>query len=125
MKPLRIWFEEEYGYRNYIWIYPGTKRELINDYVAGKAPFRENYNGFLTEISIESRIRKPGVNYIEFVDHDGEVQPERAIADFDGEIHYHEQDDSFLKIDGVHLEGLPGRVTLDTVTALALIAEDS
>lgn len=126
MKPLRIWFEEEYGYRNYIWTYPGTKRQLINDYVAGKAPLKEKYNGLLTEVQIVLRNRKPGIKTFDIVDRDDVVHPEQdPNNDFDGKIHYHELRDSFLKIDGVHLEGLPGHVTLDAVTALSLVAEDA
>lgn len=30
--------DEEYGYRHWLWIYPGTKEELIADWKVGKAP---------------------------------------------------------------------------------------
>ena len=53
----------------------------------------------------------------------GVVQPEHRITEFDATMHYHSADDSGITIGDVRLDGLPGEVTVDVVTALALSAE--
>ena len=42
---LRIYLEEEYGYREWLWTYPGTAEELVEDWAAGNRPLAPRYQG--------------------------------------------------------------------------------
>lgn len=78
---LVIWVEEEYGYRDWRWDYPGTVEELVADWNDGLAPTNffdpsdGNYRGTMTEV-------------------DGPVKPR------DGYVHVHEASDTYLKVGG-------------------------
>lgn len=49
--PLTIWIEEEYGFRNYLWVYPGTVLQLFQDYGAGNIPATsEEFRGTFQQV---------------------------------------------------------------------------
>ena len=119
-KPLRIWIEEEYGFAEYVWTYPGTKREFITDWINGLSPYRENHKGEMIQVHLDTRNRgAPGSICVK--DLEGNVQPEIHVDQFDGRIHYHEQEDSTLHIGGYVILGLPGHTNADVVMLLGMI----
>ena len=89
---LRILLEEEYGYRTWLWEYPGTKEQLIADWKAGRAPMnffdpsQGNFEGTMTEIL-----------YI------------TALPVCDYRAHTHEDHDTYLEIEGVVIPGYPSK----------------
>ena len=58
---IKVFVEEEYGYRYWIWEYPGTKEELIADWKAHKAPLcyfdprNSKFEGELKSADIDHR----------------------------------------------------------------------
>jgi hypothetical protein len=53
---IKVFIDEEYGYRYWIWTYPGTAEELIEDWKKGNAPLNffdpsvGNYKGTMFEL---------------------------------------------------------------------------
>jgi hypothetical protein len=42
---LKIYLEEEYGFRHWVWSYSGTKKQLIADWQAGRYPTSSYFYG--------------------------------------------------------------------------------
>ena len=87
---ITVFVEEEYGYRNWLWTYPGTKEELVADWKAGKAPLnffnpsQGNFSGKMEEIG-----------------YDIDLTALSAMQDLaDGYAHVHMEEDTHLEIDG-------------------------
>jgi hypothetical protein len=121
-KPLRVWITEEYGFNEFLWVYPGTKREFITDWSEGKSPYTEDFKGKLHQIDVTVYKQKPETILV--LSHaDGEILPEQRQRDFDAFIHYHEQDDTTLEMGGFKLTGLPGQTDVDAVLLLALVTD--
>lgn len=86
---MKILVEEEYGYRCWLWVFPGTTAELIADWKAGKAPLdffnpsRSDFRGKLSQLRSWEKIRKLYV---------------KVNAGKLAYIHTHEPEDSFLLI---------------------------
>lgn len=77
-KNLIILMNEEYGYREWCWSYPGTEEELIEDWKRGLIPFfSENYQGKIEQIK-DRRIER--------------WEKAQLTA------HIHEEEDSWLRI---------------------------
>jgi hypothetical protein len=121
-KPLRVWITEEYGFAEHLWIYPGTKREFITEWAEGANPFLTRFNGEMHDIDVTvyKQIPEP---LLVIVFKDGEVLPEEKPSDFDAVIHYHEQDDTELKMGEIKISGLPGQTDVDAVIMLSLVAD--
>ena len=86
-----IFIEEEYGYRMWLWTYPGTKGELLADWKVGKAPLnffnpsQGNFSGKMEQIG-----------------YDIDLTALSAMQDSaDGYAHVHMDEDTYLAIDGV------------------------
>ncbi|MGD9729664.1 MAG: hypothetical protein AB7L09_02685 [Nitrospira sp.] len=129
---LRIGVTEEYGYREWMWTYPGTVDELIADWVAGRRPIGHSYDYWSTHgrqptyQGSSDRItwyareckREPDPIYREFAGESGIVdhpflvetgQPVFCVRGYDGwhgTAHVHEDDDSELDIDFYRVSGL-------------------
>lgn len=90
---LRILLEEEYGYRTWLWEYPGTKEQLIADWKAGRAPMNffdpsqgKAFIGTMTEILHIT-----------------------ALPVWDYYAHTHEDSDTYLDVADVHIPGYPSK----------------
>lgn len=93
---LKILVVEEYGYRNWVWEFPGSKEELIRDWQAGQRP-----DGFFNP----SRPKK----------YKGMIKLIRRSVEghgpFNANAHVNEEDDTFLLMDGVQYGGNHGKDT--------------
>jgi len=95
---LRILVVQEYGYRTWLWHYPGSRDELVHDWLSGHAPLnffdpsRGAYRGKLVRVALAARrttgLATPGL-----------------------QAHVHANDDTYLNVDGVTY---PGRVMFST-----------
>ena len=105
---IRILIEEEYGYRHWNWLYPGTKEELIDDWKNKKIPFlyhfhHENFSGNLIEVMSETGWKK--------------FQNEwRRVLSI--KCHIHEWEDSWIEIDGERYVYFDSVVSKDEVDYL-------
>ena len=85
-----VFVEEEYGYRIWLWTYPGTKEELVADWKAGKAPLnffnpsQGSFGGKMEEIGIDVNLTA--------------LSTMQDTAD--AYAHVHMDDDTYLEIDG-------------------------
>lgn len=123
---LRIYIEEEYGYRDWIWTYPGTVKELIADWKRGRRPVCPTYylqydgrggaftdwKGEVDQISWRPLVRTPPGETIPsffrpvLVETGAEISCVSDRSSFDGQAHVHEEDDSHLFISYYELHGL-------------------
>ena len=53
---LKIYIEEEYGFRHWVWNYVGTKKQLIADWKAGKYPTENYLDGISNSKSTHKRL---------------------------------------------------------------------
>ena len=123
-----IYGEEEYGYASYLWVYPGTPEELVEDWCNRRTPWnRPEFKGEFDPVdfqTIDADREKPFPRRLELVLRwSGEViEGFSHLSHFDGEIHIHEQDDSYLKVGFYEVEGIrPAAVTYLVLDALAAI----
>lgn len=120
---LKIYLDEEYGHRGWLWTFPGSKEELIEDWKNSKAPLNffdpsigdykgtmEKFNDFLFDKPKYKLLMEP---YPESADewnawHNSDpiktLWEERdkefdALYPIQGHIHW--VDDTWLKVDGV------------------------
>jgi hypothetical protein len=103
----KIWITEEYGYREWIWEYPGTQEELIADWAAGKAPLNffnpssgagELYKGTMTQFDICELMDVDGFKLLLLGGDSTQEVMERIGAV--GRAHVHEEEDTWLSING-------------------------
>jgi hypothetical protein len=94
---MRIYVEEEYGYRQWEWLYPGTPDELIADWKAGVAPL----NFFDPSRKDPAKPFKGELVEIEAAIIYGD---DKKPVGFDAHAHVHEPDDSFLAVNDIVLE---------------------
>jgi hypothetical protein len=86
---MKIYICEEYGYREWIWDYPGTVEELISDWKAGIAPLNfmnpseGTYRGTMIQIT------------------DDDLESVNIKVMFPIRGHVHMEDDTYLEVDGV------------------------
>lgn len=97
---LVVAISEEYGYRSWLWVYPGTIESLRADWLRGHAPTNffdpsiGNYEGTMVEVVI---------NYNDDV-RDASFEPVWDAARKMGlYAHVHEPEDTFLDIHGEHI----------------------
>jgi hypothetical protein len=115
--------EEEFGFRDWVWAFPGTPAEALAEWKAGRRPLHGNKTGFLGTIHQVGFIpvwrNQPDFHCKdkrrwEFCFPCQEVQVEEfqgsdlvpfpAITNytqFAGEGHVHEEDDTYLDVKGV------------------------
>lgn len=139
---LRIHIEEEYGYRDWLWTYPGTILELVADWKAGRRPIGgmglrsysrgysgEGRRGFSGEIDLVywDRDYYMGSNGEECVyrrlvlaETHATITCIQTNDDFDGYAHVHEEEDSYLHVGYYKLTGLDEiHETIEVLDALA------
>ena len=99
---LKIYVEEEYGFRNWVWMFPGSIPELVAEWKAGRAPL--NYfdpslgklKGEFTEFGLDCP------NDVSFY---ADLDNLRRSAD--AYIHTHELEDTYLGIGDRNDEAAP------------------
>lgn len=141
---LRIHIEEEYGFRDWLWTYPGTIKQLADDWKEGRRPVspscrvargvhaytgRNYFDGELDEIfwDRDYYLSDDGEEHVHrwpvLVTNQEQlrfVQRKTKYNGFDGYAHIHEQDDSYLHVGYYKLTGLDDvGETIDVLDALA------
>jgi len=136
---LYVYVQEEYGYASYLWVYPGTPKELVDDWCNQRTPwakadfsdgcipppgpylFRGEFD--LADFrSIEEDRKSPWPRrMVLYLSGTSEVVEGFAhISDFDGSAHVHEEDDSGLRVGRYEVKGLlEPRVSYDVLGALS------
>lgn len=117
---LRILISEEYGYREWLWTFPGTVEEVIEEWKAGRVPGICSRRRIKGEVDrVDWRADPDGEAHravltlwdtgevVECIRYVHRIQPWPGAAD--GVAHVHEFDDSELKIGHYRVEGLPVR----------------
>lgn len=129
LNDLYIYVEEEYGYRAFLWIYPGDKEALVDDWVKGRTPWLVDYDHKGEFIPVDfttcaSDRYKPYPRKLELVacDSGQVIKGFSELAHFDGLAHIHEEDDSYLKIEYYEVRGIKHpKVEMHILDALAAI----
>lgn len=117
---LKIFLTEEYGYRQWIWTFPGTKEELIITWKSGNAPLNfmnpsvGDYPGAMEEFIVDDILKQPKYQLLNELlaskdNKDNEVEYEylklQYKKDFDSAYpiqgHIHMPDDTYIEIDKV------------------------
>lgn len=87
-----VFVEEEYGYRSWLWEYPGTPETLVTDFKSGRFPSDffdpsegagEAYPGTMTQVDMN--------------DEAPPIEDDPRLGAF---IHTHEWDDTYLLVGG-------------------------
>lgn len=113
---LYIYVEEEYGYRSYLWVYPGTPKELVEDWCCRRVPWNSpnwwghRFRGEFDAVdftTIKADRYKPYPRRLELILNESREVFDgfNHLGDFDGRAHFHEEDDSYLKIDYYEVRG--------------------
>jgi hypothetical protein len=85
---MRIFVIEEYGYRHWNWMYPGTAEELVADWKAGRAPVnffdprKGKFSGELELVTTREELRN--------------------AKHADAKAHVHVEDDTWLDVGDKH-----------------------
>jgi hypothetical protein len=124
---LRIYVDEEYGYREWLWTYPGTIKELVEDWKEGLRPlrarsrcrhrtyikygqwstFRGEFDRITWRVWGNRRYGRPTLSDHPVISETGEQVVCLEYPDsFHGQAHIHDEDDSYLKIGYYELYGL-------------------
>lgn len=123
---LRILVEEEYGFRDWLWTYPGTIQQLVEDWKEGRRPISPSrraatnygysefrwYKGELDEVYwdrdyyVGSDGEEHVHRWLSLVETGAHIGFARTEDDFDGLAHVHEEHDSWLKVGYYELYGL-------------------
>jgi hypothetical protein len=90
---LYIDLEEEYGFRRWLWQYPGSKEQLLADWNAGKAPLNF-FDPSTSKFSGDLILVKTG------------LFGQKSYIPYDAYAHVHWDDDTYLKLDGVRHPGV-------------------
>jgi hypothetical protein len=94
MEELRIKLVEEWGYRTWIWCYPGTREALIQDWLAGRAPlnfYDPSFGDF------------PGRLFRVTQENQDELL--KVTPGFDA--HVHTESDTYLRVEETQYPGTP------------------
>jgi hypothetical protein len=134
---LYVYVEEEYGYSSYLWVYPGTAKQLVADWVARQVPWNNslrrrewwapNYKGEFDRVrfqTAESERGRPFPRKLELVlcETNEVIEGFSHIGNFDGQAHVHEEDDSYLKVGYYEVFGVRDpKVNILVLDALAAI----
>jgi len=130
---LYIFVEEEYGYRSYLWVYPGEAEELVEDWCNGRTPWGNRnglgrrFKGEFDAVEFESPESERGLPWPRSLQlvlcETGEVfEGFRHLSDFDGSAHIHEEEDSALRVGYYEVRGVrEPKVTIHVLDALAAI----
>lgn len=89
---LTVFIDEEYGYMMHRWLYPGTKKELINDFRKGRIPVHV-FNSTTHPEQAQGTCERYHGRMSEFGHHD-------AL------MHIHEAEDSFLRLVTIESDGV-------------------
>lgn len=92
---LVIHVSEEYGYREWVWYYPGTVDDLKRDWNARRAPYARA-RGANQRLGVDRDAKYRGV--ILEIDTDDFFDKGSAIIAFDATAHFHMDDDTRIKI---------------------------
>lgn len=104
---LRIYIDEEYGYRAWLWKYPGTLDQLISAWEAGYAPLNffdprlGEFEGDLLPLTCETW------PLLDFWDRMGANTAQELLTKCDAYAHVHDDDDTYLKIGDERIPGKP------------------
>ncbi len=104
---MRVYIDEEYGWKLWVWTYPGTPEELVADWKAGRVPalgYLQKSGGFRS-LSLE-RLEEPKCGNGPWAGEEEEAEWyeamraewDRIMGTMDAFCHLHEEDDSWLKI---------------------------
>ena len=136
---LYIYVEEEYGYASFLWIYPGTPKELVDDWCNRRTPWGsglspsggslpgKRFRGEFDPVdftTMKADREKEWPRRLELVlCPTGEtIEGFSHISDFDGNCHIHEEDDSYLKVGYYEVNGVRepevSFAVLDAIAAL-------
>jgi hypothetical protein len=130
---LYIYVEEEYGYASYLWVYPGTPEELVEDWCNRRVPWNSpnwlgyRFRGEVDQVDFRTTWDfrgRPWPRDLELVlsGTDEVVEGFSHISHFDGNIHIHEEDDSYLKVGYYEVRGVREPVvTVHLLDALAAL----
>lgn len=129
---LYVLVEEEYGFLTFLWVYPGTAEELVEDWCVGRVPWicrrggpiRGEFDSVMLQRPQAARGLPWGGGSLELtLLKTGEVfEGLGRIEDFDGIAHYHEEEDSYLKVGFYEVNGvMDPMVTVRVLDALAAI----
>lgn len=119
----RVWLVEEYGYRNFVWTFPGSLEQLAQAWQSGRVPV--NFHGPKDASCFDGELEEtppPWYDYCDIMapDFDGEDEERLGLAiriyesftledlmriwEFDAVGHVHEHDDTGITI-GEHRYG--------------------
>jgi len=137
---LYIYISEEYGYASYLWVYPGTHKELVDDWCAGRVPWscgqlagvpepleHHRFRGDFDPVrfqTIQCDRSKPWPRRLELIlqETDEVIEGFSHMDHFDGNAHIHMEDDSDLKIGFYEVSGIrEPKVHILVLDALAAI----
>ncbi len=120
---LKIYLDEEYGYREWVWFFPGTKEEILTEWKTGHRPISASpdIKGTVSQIFFKRDPSKSGKEaftpFLFSLESNEEGDPINAPFDargnllgipiegvsdmtfFDGFGHVHEKNDTYLEID--------------------------
>jgi hypothetical protein len=113
---LYIYVDIEYGYASFLWVYPGTAKELVEDWCCRRVPWNSpnwlghKYRGEFDPVSLQTVEADRGNLYprrLELILDESEevIEGFRHISDFDGTAHSHEEDDTCLKVGYYEVRG--------------------
>ena len=95
----RVQITEEYGYREWVWEYPGSLIDLLTDWRAGNVPLLEDHLTDQEKVKLGG-IRSYKGNLIRLAS----VSPQET---WDAYAHIHMTDDTHLEINGIKVAGHP------------------
>ena len=105
---MKVFISEEYGWKSWVWDFPGSTEELIRDFRAGRTPSRVGY----FETRGRGTIAPAEMPHVDLVAEglteerelqlEGELQGmwEVYMRQFEAQCMLHEEDDSYLQVDG-------------------------
>jgi hypothetical protein len=125
---LYVLVEEEYGFLTFLWVYPGTAKELVDDWCDGVVPWRSwkgrHWRGEFDPVHFMRPKEFYGKPYngpleLSLVETQEVFEGRGCFEDFDGHAHYHEEDDSYLKVGFYEVNGVMNpMVTFHALDAL-------
>ena len=89
---LYIYADIEYGYAAYLWIYPGSPKELVDDYVANRVPWTLNkFKGECDPVAFRTPQSERGKSFprkleLILIETDQVIEGFNHISHFDGEV---------------------------------------
>lgn len=93
----KIQITEEYGYREWVWEFPGTLAELVEDWRNGRVPLLKDH--------LTKEQTRPIPPYRgKLIRLTSKINPNE---EWDAYAHIHMMDDTYLEINGVTVHGHP------------------